>query len=29
MVQWRDAHERAAHVDEFEQLSPHVPPSHP
>ena len=29
MVEWRDAHDRAAHVDEFEQLAPHVPPSHP
>ena len=28
LVEWRDAHARAAHVDEFEQLSPHVPP-HP
>jgi twitching motility protein PilT len=27
-VEWRDAHARAAHVDEFEQLSPYVPP-HP
>ena len=30
MVEWRDAHDRAAHVDEFEQLVPNVPPpSHP
>jgi twitching motility protein PilT len=29
MVEWRDAHDRAAHVDEFEQLAPNVPPSHP
>jgi twitching motility protein PilT len=28
LVEWRDAHARAAHVDEFEQLSPYVPP-HP
>jgi len=28
MVEWRDAHDRAAHVDEFEQLAPRVPPSH-
>jgi twitching motility protein PilT len=29
LVEWRDAHARAAHVDEFEQLAPSVPPSHP
>jgi twitching motility protein PilT len=28
LVDWRDAHARAAHVDEFEQLAP-APPSHP
>jgi twitching motility protein PilT len=28
LVDWRDAHARAAHVDEFEQLAP-VPPPHP
>ena len=28
LVEWRDAHDRAAHVDEFEQLAPRVPPSH-
>jgi twitching motility protein PilT len=26
LVEWRDAHARAAHVDEFEQLLPHAPP---
>ena len=25
----RDAHARAAHAEEFEQLSPHRPPPHP
>jgi twitching motility protein PilT len=29
IVEWRDAHDRAVHVDEFEQLAPHVPPTHP
>jgi twitching motility protein PilT len=29
LVDWRDAHARAAHTDEFEQLSPQPPPSHP
>lgn len=28
-VDWRDAHARAAHVEEFEQLSPYRPPPHP
>ena len=28
LVEWREAHAKAAHVDEFEQLSPHAPPSH-
>jgi twitching motility protein PilT len=28
LVDWRDAHARAAHVDEFEQLAP-APPPHP
>lgn len=26
LVEWRDAHARAAHVDEFEQLAPFVAP---
>jgi twitching motility protein PilT len=29
LVEWRDAHARAAHVDEFEQLAPFVAPPHP
>ena len=29
IVEWRDAHDRAAHVEEFEQLMPNAPPSHP
>jgi twitching motility protein PilT len=29
LVDWREAHARAAHVDEFEQLAPAPPPSHP
>jgi len=29
LVDWRDAHARAAHVDEFEQLAGNIPPSHP
>ena len=29
LVEWRDAHARAAHTEEFEQLVPHTPPSHP
>jgi twitching motility protein PilT len=29
LVEWRDAHARAAHVDEFEQLAPFVGPPHP
>jgi len=29
LVDWRDAHARAAHADEFEQLAGSVPPSHP
>jgi twitching motility protein PilT len=29
LVEWRDAHARAAHVDEFEQLAPFVPTPHP
>jgi twitching motility protein PilT len=29
LVEWRDAHARAAHTEEFEQLAPHTPPSHP
>ena len=28
LVEWRDAHARAAHTEEFEQLAPH-PSSHP
>ena len=28
LVDWRDAHARAAHVDEFEQLAGSTPPSH-
>jgi twitching motility protein PilT len=27
LVDWRDAHSRAAHIDEFEQLAPATPPS--
>lgn len=27
LVEWREAHARAAHIDEFEHLSPHAPPS--
>jgi twitching motility protein PilT len=26
LVDWRDAHSRAAHIDEFEQLAPATPP---
>jgi twitching motility protein PilT len=29
LVDWRDAHARAAHVDEFEQLAGALPPAHP
>ena len=29
LVEWRDAHARAAHIEEFEQLVPQAPPSHP
>jgi twitching motility protein PilT len=29
LVDWRDAHARAAHADEFEQLAGKVPPAHP
>ncbi len=29
LVDWRDAHARAAHPDEFEQLAGSAPPSHP
>ena len=29
LVDWREAQARAAHVDEFEQLAPAPPPSHP
>ncbi|HTH00686.1 MAG TPA: PilT/PilU family type 4a pilus ATPase [Vicinamibacterales bacterium] len=29
LVEWREAHARAAHADEFEQLVGSVPPSHP
>ena len=29
LVEWRDAQARAAHSEEFEQLAPHAPPSHP
>src|SRR3982751_2860028 len=29
LVDWRDAHARAAHADEFEQLAGSAPPSHP
>jgi twitching motility protein PilT len=29
LVDWRDAHARAPHVDEFEQLAGNAPPSHP
>jgi twitching motility protein PilT len=29
LVDWRDAHARAAHADEFEQLAGSSPPSHP
>lgn len=29
LVEWRDAHSRAAHLEEFEQLAPQPPPSHP
>ncbi len=29
LVEWRDAHARAAHADEFEQLAGSIPPSHP
>ena len=29
LVDWREAHARAAHADEFEQLAGAAPPSHP
>jgi len=29
LVEWREAHARAAHADEFEQLVGSVPPPHP
>jgi twitching motility protein PilT len=29
LVDWRDAHARAVHADEFEQLAGKAPPSHP
>jgi hypothetical protein len=29
LVEWRDAHARAAHIEEFEQLASHAPPSQP
>lgn len=27
LVEWRDAHARAVHVEEFEQIAPNTPPS--
>src|SRR5262249_26046884 len=29
LVDWREAHARAAHVDEFEQIAGNPPPTHP
>ncbi len=29
VVEWREAQARARHAEEFEQLAPRAPPSHP